>query len=185
MSERMTAEELAEIEKRHESEDAWAYMSEHGSFVLAHRDRAALLDHLRASQTPPHAPEICNSQDCGSTGKMDDCPWAKPGSGEYCSHYAQRHSRQTPPQAVTREDARLFLIQIQTMHIDSQVSNLLDFVRGHTLRAGDIPMLAAQYLDKWGWEDAPPRKAKPIVVDDRQPFMPMCVGCEKMQDERA
>lgn len=57
MSERMTAEELAEIERRHETCAPRPYNHcddpDHG--WRAHLDRAALLAHIRASQTPPHA----------------------------------------------------------------------------------------------------------------------------------
>jgi hypothetical protein len=54
----LTSEELAEIEKRHEHAEidrrrkGWSDM--HTSIHM-HCDRAALLAHLRASQTPPQA----------------------------------------------------------------------------------------------------------------------------------
>jgi len=59
MSERMTAEELAEIEKRHAHAQHYIDRNEHTGasrmWQEMHADRAVLLAHLRASQTPPQA----------------------------------------------------------------------------------------------------------------------------------
>jgi hypothetical protein len=41
----------------------------------------------KAADTQAKGIQNCNNQDCGSTGSMDDCPWGKPGSGQYCDHY--------------------------------------------------------------------------------------------------